>query len=75
MADVTLQLRVRVHPLGDDGQIMARIEAGNQLWNRLANPDERERIVLEFKKIGFVFVTIDCAGFESGSMHKLIPKD
>lgn len=75
LADVTIQLRVRVHPLGDDGQIMARIEADSQLWNRLANPEERARITLEFKKMGFVFVTMDCAGFESGSMHKLLPKD
>jgi uncharacterized protein len=59
------QLRVRHH--GD----VARIEVEPQdLEAVVAN---RERIVQRFKNLGYGYVTLDLAGFRSGSMNEGLP--
>jgi len=55
IGDRLVQLRVRVHPIGNEGQFIARIEADNPLWIRLSDPEDRAKITAEFKKIGFIF--------------------
>ncbi len=62
------QLRVRVH--GD----LARIEITPQVFTAFAREEIRTRILREFKELGFHFVTIDLAGFRSGSWDETIRK-
>ncbi len=58
------QLRVRYH--GD----LARVEVPeNELSDVLKY---REDIVDRLKKIGFAYVTLDLAGFRSGSMNEVL---
>ena len=61
-------LRVRYHK--DD---MARIEVPVDDLPRFSNPDLRSELVLAFNAFGFKFITIDLAGFRSGSLNSLIP--
>ena len=56
--------RVRFH--GD----VARIEVEQQEMARIFEPDNRDYLDREFKKIGFRFVTIDLKGFRSGSLNE-----
>jgi uncharacterized protein len=58
------QLRVRHHDQ------IARIEVLPEAFMNVIS--RREQIVTEFKKLGFVFVTLDLAGFSSGSMNELL---
>jgi len=58
------QLRVRHH-----GQI-ARIEAEPEDFPRLL--DHRDEIVTALKAIGYTYVSLDLAGFRSGSMNDVI---
>jgi uncharacterized protein len=58
------QLRVRHH-----GQI-ARIEVPKDDFTNIIQM--REQIILLFKEIGYHYVTLDIAGFRSGSMNEVI---
>jgi uncharacterized protein len=58
------QLRVRHHDQ------IARIEILPEAFMTVIS--RHEQIVAEFKKLGFVFVTLDLAGFSSGSMNELL---
>jgi uncharacterized protein len=58
------QLRVRHH--GD----VARIEVESE--NIAAVVENRERIVRRLKNLGYQYVTIDLAGFRSGSMNETL---
>lgn len=60
------QLRVRHH--GN----LARIELPVEEQRRLFENGLREQVVKRFRAIGFLFTTIDVAGFESGSMNKML---
>ena len=55
--------RVRMH-----GKI-ARIEVGPSDIPRLASDEIRTKVYDEFKKIGFMFVTLDLKGYKTGSMN------
>ncbi|MEX0978615.1 MAG: ATP-dependent sacrificial sulfur transferase LarE, partial [Pirellulales bacterium] len=55
-------LRVRYHK-GD----VARLEVPIEAIGRLCEPEIREAVVRRFKELGFKFVTLDLAGFRSGS--------
>ena len=55
--------RVRIH-----GNI-ARIEVPAKDIPRLASDEIREAVYEEFKKIGFLFVTLDMHGYRMGSMN------
>lgn len=63
------QLRVRIH-----GQ-MARIEVMPSEFSKLMEDANREKIVSEFKKIGFSYVTLDLQGYRMGSMNETIKTD
>ena len=59
--------RVRHH---DDRT--ARIEVGREEIARLLNPDLREKIIDNFKKLGFTYVTLDLQGYRTGSMNEVV---
>lgn len=60
------QVRVRIH-----GK-MARIEVQPDEFERLMQPDIREKIVTNFKKYGFTYVTMDLQGYRTGSMNETL---
>ncbi len=60
--------RVRYHE-GD----LARIEVEPEQLGSLARPETRHRIDAEFRRLGFRFVALDLAGFQSGNMNQLVP--
>jgi uncharacterized protein len=64
------ELRVRYH--GDD---LARIEVSLADLDALCEPAIREVITDEFQRLGFKFVTLDLAGFRSGSFQQLVPEE
>ena len=57
-------VRVRYH--GD----VARLEIDNHEIARILEPELRELVDREFKKIGFRFVAVDLKGFRSGSLNE-----
>jgi len=61
------QVRVRHH--GD----VARIEVPLEHLPRLVEPGVREELAREFKKVGYLYVTLDLEGFRSGSMNAKLP--
>lgn len=60
------QLRVRDH------MPVARIEVPEEDIASLVQPDVRSRIVARFKALGYTYVTIDLAGFRSGSLNEVL---
>ena len=60
------QLRVRHH-----GQV-ARIELDESGMAVLMNGGRRSAVVSKFKELGFSYVTLDLAGFRSGSMNEVL---
>jgi uncharacterized protein len=64
------ELRVRYHE-GD----MARIEVPADQIESLSKPEIRTAIVDQFTRLGFKFITLDLAGFRSGSLNRLIPPE
>jgi uncharacterized protein len=60
------QFRVRHHDR------LARLELGPEEMALLATDGRREAIVEEFRKLGYVFVTLDLAGFQSGSANLVL---
>ena len=61
------EVRVRCH----EGEV-ARIEAPLSAVAALAEEPVRERVVNELRRLGFRRVTLDLAGFESGSLNTLV---
>lgn len=57
------QFRVRYH--GD----LARIEVEPDEFGRLIDNDLRKRVIENFKKNGFKYVTLDMEGYRTGSMN------
>jgi uncharacterized protein len=60
------QVRVRIH-----GNI-ARIEVLPAELTRLAGEDIREKVYSSFKRLGFDYVTMDLAGYRTGSMNETL---
>lgn len=60
------QARVRVHGL------MARIEVLPEAFERLIQKERREELVSAFRAFGFTYVSMDLAGYRSGSMNETI---
>jgi uncharacterized protein len=57
------QLRVRDHlPI-------ARIEIPEEDFPTLMAPEARRQLVAQFKGLGYTYITLDLAGFRSGSMN------
>lgn len=59
--------RVRFHDTST-----ARIEVGPPELARLVAEPLRQDIVQHFKKLGFIYVTIDLQGYRTGSMNELL---
>lgn len=66
------QVRVRVHRLGDAGDL-ARVEVLPRELPLLAGDGVRGRVEAGLRDLGFSFVTADLAGFRSGSMEATLP--
>jgi pyridinium-3,5-biscarboxylic acid mononucleotide sulfurtransferase len=63
--------RVRYHPAGPDGdKALARVELATEDIARAASPDVRGPLLRRAEELGFLFVTIDLAGYRMGS-HNL----
>jgi pyridinium-3,5-biscarboxylic acid mononucleotide sulfurtransferase len=64
-----LEFRVRHHgPL-------ARVEIARTEMPRALDMEMLDRITAELKAVGFQYVTLDAAGFRSGSMNAVLPVD
>jgi uncharacterized protein len=63
------QLRVRHH-----GEI-ARIEVDRDGIDLLMRDGNRERVVERLRSLGYLYVTVDLAGFRSGSMNEGLGQD
>lgn len=63
------QVRVRMH------QMMARIEVFPAEMVRLVEEPLRSHVEEELRKLGFSYVTIDLAGYSSGSMNRTMEKE
>ncbi|MGE3985521.1 MAG: TIGR00268 family protein, partial [Dehalococcoidia bacterium] len=62
------ELRVRHH-----GSV-ARIELDESGMAVLMRNGRRQSVVERFKQLGFAYVTLDLAGFRSGSMNEVLKK-
>lgn len=60
------QMRVRMH-----GQ-MARIEVPVEAFSLLMEEENRVKILERLKQIGFTYVTMDLAGYRTGSMNETL---
>ncbi|MFI5273487.1 MAG: ATP-dependent sacrificial sulfur transferase LarE [Ktedonobacterales bacterium] len=60
------QVRVRHH------QQVARIEIAPDDFARLLEPELRERIVAEVRAAGYLYVTLDLAGYRAGSLNEAL---
>ena len=61
-----VQNRVRIHGM------MARIEILPEQMEQFMKKEMRESIFAYFKELGFSYVTLDVAGFRSGSMNEIL---
>ncbi len=65
--------RVRHHETGGDRPaLIARIELPDEQLPHLADHDLRRRIVDDLSRIGYTYVTVDLAGFRSGSGNAVL---
>ncbi len=64
------QFRVRHH--ADE---LARIEVEETDFARFADPALRQRVVQTLTSLGFRFVSLDLAGFRSGSLNVMVPAE
>ena len=60
------QLRVRHH------DTIARIEIGPEDFARLAEDHVRRGVVERFRELGYLYVTLDLAGYQMGSLNKAL---
>ena len=63
------ELRVRHH-----GEL-ARVEIARTELSKALSMDMLDAITAALKKAGFKYVTLDCSGFQSGSMNFILPAD
>ena len=63
------QVRVRIH-----GNI-ARIEIERSEFEKIVQPDVAGQINRYFRELGFLYVTLDLGGYQTGSMNKTLPAD
>lgn len=62
------QVRVRIHGM------MARIEVLPEELEKIVKPEVRNQITEKFLSYGFTYVTLDLAGYRTGSMNETLPK-
>jgi uncharacterized protein len=63
------EFRVRHH--GD----LARVEVARSEMQRALSMDTLDAITVALRSAGFQYVTLDCAGFRSGSLNAVLPAD
>ena len=63
------QFRVRDHAG------LARIEIAEEEMGDILAPVVLQNLTLEFKGLGFTYVTLDCGGYRSGSMNAVLPAE
>jgi pyridinium-3,5-biscarboxylic acid mononucleotide sulfurtransferase len=63
------EFRVRHH--GD----LARVEIARAEMQRALSMDTLDAITVALRSAGFQYVTLDCAGFRSGSLNAVLPAD
>lgn len=63
------EFRVRHH-----GEL-ARVEIARAELSRALSLEMMDRISAELRGVGFQYVTLDCAGFRSGSLNAVLPAD
>jgi uncharacterized protein len=63
------EFRVRHH-----GEL-ARVEIARAEMPRALSMETLDAITVELRKAGFQYITLDCAGFRSGSLNALLPAD
>ncbi len=62
-------LRVRDH------EGLARIEVAPEEREKILDPRILDELNNKLKEFGFNFVAIDCAGYRTGSLSKVLPKN
>lgn len=62
------QVRVRHH------DTLARIEIGEDQFPMIMEKEIRSRIYARFREIGFIYVSLDIAGYRTGSMNETLDK-
>jgi uncharacterized protein len=60
------ECRVRLHAGG-----LARIEVPIGEVSRMTEPEVRQQLTTEFRRLGFEYITLDLEGFRSGSLNAL----
>ncbi|MCD7778999.1 MAG: ATP-dependent sacrificial sulfur transferase LarE [Clostridiales bacterium] len=60
------QMRVRIHGT------MARIETEEKDFPKIIEKETREKIISEFKKYGFTYISVDLQGYRTGSMNETL---
>lgn len=50
----------------------ARIEIPEEEMNKFSNRDIRMQVIDEFKKQGYLYITLDLEGYKTGSMNKVL---
>lgn len=60
------QVRVRHH------DTLARIEIDGSQFSKIMEEDIRDRIYSRFREIGFTYVSLDLAGYRTGSMNETL---
>ncbi len=63
------QIRVRIHDK------MARIELLPEEFDKLLQPEIRDKVLSEFQNYGFTYVTMDLRGYRTGSMNETIQRE
>lgn len=61
------QLRVRHH------DTIARIEVSPEELLRLAEPQVRAAVVQKLRELGYLYITLDLAGYRMGSLNEAVP--
>ena len=61
-------MRVRHH------ETIARIELGGEELSRMADDETRNGVVQHFKSLGYLYVTLDLAGYQMGSLNAVLGK-
>jgi uncharacterized protein len=54
---------------------LARVEIARVEMPRALTMETLDAITAALHKLGFKYVTLDCAGFRSGSMNAILPAD
>lgn len=60
------QVRVRIHGM------MARIEISTDAFELILQEDIRQKICQTLKRMGFTYVSLDLAGYRTGSMNEVL---